>query len=283
MKTVKEISDLTGISVRTLHYYDQIGLLKPTAKSRAGYRLYDDKTVEKLQQILFFREFDIPLRQIKAIMEDSTLEANQILQMQRKMLVAKKERMERLIENIDRILNGGQMMDFDVFSKTELENMYDTMVENMTGEQAAAFRERYGDLKTWKEKSIENASTEAAQQNFQKIVEWYGSKEKVLNAAKAPTSAESILENQKRLDEIMQKLAGKKGQDVDSPAVTALMIEYDSVAKELFQMPDPSKMILDMASAFRSNPEIQAAQDKMYGEGTTEFVGRAMEAFYMKK
>ena len=283
MKTVKEISDLTGISVRTLHYYDQIGLLKPTAKSRAGYRLYDDKTVEKLQQILFFREFDIPLRQIKAIMEDSTLEANQILQMQRKMLVAKKERMERLIENIDRILNGGQMMDFDVFSKTELENMYDTMVENMSGEQAAAFRERYGDLKTWKEKSIENASTEAAQQNFQKIVEWYGSKEKALNAAKTPTSAESILENQKRLDEIMQKLAGKKGQDVDSPAVTALMIEYDSVAKELFQMPDPSKMILDMASAFRSNPEIQAAQDKMYGEGTTEFVGRAMEAFYMKK
>lgn len=283
MRTVKEISDLTGISVRTLHYYDQIGLLKPTAKSRAGYRLYDDKTVEKLQQILFFREFDIPLRQIKAIMEDSTLEANQILQMQRKMLVAKKERMERLIENIDRILNGGQMMDFDVFSKTELENMYDTMVENMTDEQAAAFRERYGDLKTWKEKSIENASTEAAQQNFQKIVEWYGSKEKVLNAAKVPTSAESILENQKRLDEIMQKLAGKKGQDVDSPAVTALMIEYDSVAKELFQMPDPSKMILDMASAFRSNPEIQAAQDKMYGEGTTEFVGRAMEAFYMKK
>ena len=283
MRTVKEISDLTGISVRTLHYYDQIGLLKPTAKSRAGYRLYDDKTVEKLQQILFFREFDIPLRQIKAIMEDSTLEANQILQMQRKMLVAKKERMERLIENIDRILNGGQMMDFGVFSKTELENMYDTMVENMTDEQAAAFRERYGDLKTWKEKSIENASTEAAQQNFQKIVEWYGSKEKVLNAAKVPTSAESILENQNRLDEIMQKLAGKKGQDVDSPAVTALMIEYDSVAKELFQMPDPSKMILDMASAFRSNPEIQAAQDKMYGEGTTEFVGRAMEAFYMKK
>ena len=81
----------------------------------------------------------------------------------------------------------------------------------------------------------------------------------------------------------MQKLAGKKGQDVDPPAVTALMSEYDSVAKELFQVSDPSKMILDMASAFCSNPEIQAAQDKIYGEGTTEFVGRAMEAFYMKK
>ena len=61
MRTVKEISDLTGISVRTLHYYDEIGLLKPTEKSDAGYRLYDDKALETLQQILFFREFDISL------------------------------------------------------------------------------------------------------------------------------------------------------------------------------------------------------------------------------
>ena len=172
MRTVKEISDLTGISVRTLHYYDQIGLLKPTAKSKAGYRLYDDKALETLQQILFFREFDIPLKQIKVIMEDSTLEANQILQMQRKMLVAKKERMERLIENIDRILNGGQMMDFDVFSKTELENMYDTMVENMTDEQAAAFRERYGDLKIWKEKASKMLPQKLCSRIFRKL--WNG-------------------------------------------------------------------------------------------------------------
>ena len=71
MRTVKEISDLTGISVRTLHYYDEIGLLKPTDKSEAGYRLYDDKALETLQQILFFREFDIPLKEIKAVMENA--------------------------------------------------------------------------------------------------------------------------------------------------------------------------------------------------------------------
>ena len=65
MRTVKEISGLTGISVRTLHYYDEIGLLKPTQKSDAGYRLYDDRALEILQQILFFREFDIPLKEIK--------------------------------------------------------------------------------------------------------------------------------------------------------------------------------------------------------------------------
>lgn len=62
MRTVKEVSDITGISVRTLHYYDEIGLLKPSAKSEAGYRLYDDKALETLKQVLFFREFGILLR-----------------------------------------------------------------------------------------------------------------------------------------------------------------------------------------------------------------------------
>ena len=112
MRTVKEISDLTGISVRTLHYYDEIGLLKPTEKSDAGYRLYDDKALETLQQVLFFREFDIPLKEIKAVMDNPVLERNQLLQMQRKMLVAKKERMERLITSIDDILKGENKMDF---------------------------------------------------------------------------------------------------------------------------------------------------------------------------
>ena len=128
MRTVKEISDLTGISVRTLHYYDEIGLLKPTKKSDAGYRLYDDKALETLQQVLFFREFDIPLKEIKAVMENPVLERNQILQMQRKMLVAKKERMERLINSIDDILKGDNKMDFAIFSKTEVEEMFQTMI-----------------------------------------------------------------------------------------------------------------------------------------------------------
>lgn len=120
MRTVKEISELTGISVRTLHYYDEIGLLKPTQKSDAGYRLYDDRALEILQQILFFREFDIPLKEIKAVLENPALERNQILQMQRKMLVAKKERMEHLIASIDDILKGENKMDFRFLVKRKL-------------------------------------------------------------------------------------------------------------------------------------------------------------------
>ena len=131
MRTVKEISDLTGISVRTLHYYDEIGLLKPTEKSDAGYRLYDDKALETLQQILFFREFDISLKEIKAVLDNPALERNQILQVQRKMLVTKKERMERLIASIDDILKGENKMDFTIFTKTEVEEMFQTMLEHM--------------------------------------------------------------------------------------------------------------------------------------------------------
>ena len=69
MRTVKEISNLTGISVRTLHYYHEIGLLPPTEISEAGYRLYDDKALEILRQILFFREFDMPLKEIRKILQ----------------------------------------------------------------------------------------------------------------------------------------------------------------------------------------------------------------------
>lgn len=283
MRTVKEISDLTGISVRTLHYYDEIGLLKPSEKSEAGYRLYDDKALETLQQILFFREFDIPLKEIKAVMDNPALEKNQILQMQRKMLVSKKERMERLIASIDRILKGDTTMDFEVFSKTELEDMHNSMAANMSEEQKAIFIEYYGSMEEWKKNFLENAATEAVQKNYQKIVEWYGSKDKALEAAKNPGNTEIFPAYQKRLGVIIQKLAEKKGLDVNSFEVKELAGEYDFVTKQMYQLPDATSMVLEMAAAYRTNVEIQKAQDSVYGEGATEFIGQALEAFYQKK
>ena len=115
MKTVKEVSEFTGISVRTLHYYDEIGLFKPTEVSEAGYRLYDDKAIEKLGQILVFRELDLPLSDIKLIMENPDLDRNSVLARQREMLLLKKERLERIIASIDEMLKGDQNMDFTVF------------------------------------------------------------------------------------------------------------------------------------------------------------------------
>lgn len=79
MKTIKEVSELTGLSIRTLRYYDEIGLLKPTAFTQSGYRLYDDKAVEKLQEIMFLKELELPLTDIKKIMDDPSYDKEQAL------------------------------------------------------------------------------------------------------------------------------------------------------------------------------------------------------------
>ncbi len=79
MKTVKDVAKLTGVSIRTLRYYDEIGLLKPTELTKTGYRLYDSKALEKLREIMFFRELDIPLTDIKRIMDNPNDDREQVL------------------------------------------------------------------------------------------------------------------------------------------------------------------------------------------------------------
>ena len=80
MKTVHEVSELAGVSVRTLQYYDKIGLLSPTMRSDAGYRLYDDADLARLQQILLFRELEFPLKEIKRIIESPDFDQERALQ-----------------------------------------------------------------------------------------------------------------------------------------------------------------------------------------------------------
>lgn len=280
MRTVKELSDFTGISVRTLHYYDEIGLLKPTRKSDAGYRLYDDKALERLQQILFFREFDIPLKEIRAVMENPVFDRNQILQMQRDMLTAKKERLERLIVSIDDILKGENQMNFEVFHKTELEHMADAMAANMNEELKAVFIEKYGSLSAWREHFLEQASSEAVQKNFQKVVEWYGGKEQALKATTNPENAQLFPAYQKRMERIMEKLSQKKDEDVTSWEVRELIGEYDFISRQMYQMEDAASFMMALADAYQNNAEIQKCQDAVYGEGVTAFIGRAIAAFY---
>ena len=282
MKTVKEISNLTGISVRTLHYYDEIGLLKPTEKSEEGYRLYDDKALETLQQILFFREFDIPLKEIRSIMDSPALDRNQILQMQKNMLVTKKERLERLIASIDDILKGENKMDFEVFSKNELEEMYQGMTDHMTEDYKTRIIEKFGSMEAYREQFLQSASSEQAQKNFQKVVEWYGSKNEAMDAMKHPFNQKIFSAYQNRMEAVMKKLAAKKGCDVNSFEVKEIVGEYDFVSRQLFQIKDMSKMMLDMADSYLTNPDIQNAQDRVFGEGASEFIGRALKAFYTK-
>ena len=79
MKTVKDVSEISGVSIRTLRYYDEIGLLNPTELSDAGYRLYDSKALERLQEIMFFKELEIPLEDINKIMDSPNYDKEQAL------------------------------------------------------------------------------------------------------------------------------------------------------------------------------------------------------------
>lgn len=283
MKTVKEVSELTGISVRTLHYYDEIGLFKPTEVTEAGYRLYDDKAIDKLGQILVFRELALPLADIKLIMENPDLDRNSVLAKQRGMLCLKRQRMDRMIASIDDMLKGDQDMDFAVFDETELHAMFSDMLQNMNETQKQIFIDRYGSIEEWEKHMVESASDESVQKNYAKVVEWYGSKEAVRETLKEPPKSEVFTAYQKRLGEIQKKLAGMKGTDVNSFEVRQLIGEYDFVAKQLYQIDDPQRLLLDIAKGYQEKAELIEGVDSVYGDGSAKYIGAAIEAFYSKK
>lgn len=122
MKTVKEVSKITGVSVRTLHYYDEIGLLKPTEVTEAGYRLYDDTALERLQSILLFRELQFSLKEIKAILDSPGFDRSAALSQQIELLELQYKHIGELISFAREIQNKGvTTMNFDVFDNSEIE------------------------------------------------------------------------------------------------------------------------------------------------------------------
>lgn len=140
MMTVKKVSDLTGVSVRTLQYYDKIGLLSPTELTDAGYRLYDDTALERLQQILLFRELEFPLKEIKAILDSPNFDSKKALSQQIELLELKKQHLENLINFARGIkMIGVRAVDFSAFDRTKID------------EYAKKAREQWSDTDAYKE------------------------------------------------------------------------------------------------------------------------------------
>jgi len=180
MKTVKEFSSLTGVSVRTLHYYDSIGLLKPEQLSDAGYRLYGTASLERLRQILFFRELDFPLEKIQRILDDPHFDRKKAMEEHIRLLCLQRERLDRLIA-----LAGKEVkeMDLKVFQKEELEaykkeaqkrwghteEYKESLKKEKAGDPEAAVKElmdcfaRFGALLS------EDPASEAAQNEVQRL------------------------------------------------------------------------------------------------------------------
>lgn len=189
MKTVKDVSEITGISIRTLRYYDEIGLLKPTELTEAGYRLYDNKALEKLQEIMFFRELEIPLIDIKKIMDNPNYDKERALLAQKSLLEQKRNRLNGIIELITDVMKGVNTMSFGAFGNEEVQKMVNHILSCMSKESLDEQVQKYGSMEKYKEYLISGFANERATAD---LLKWYGSKEKVMEAVMQSCSQQGV-------------------------------------------------------------------------------------------
>ena len=153
MKTVKEVSRLTGVSVRALHHYDAIGLLKPAKVTEAGYRLYDDAALGRLQTILLFRTLQFPLKEIKAMLDAADFDPMTALDAQIRLLELRREHLDQLIDHARQIQKTGVMtMNFKAYDTKKLDAY------------AAQAKERWGHTDAWRESQEKAAGKTPEQQ-----------------------------------------------------------------------------------------------------------------------
>jgi len=173
MMIVNEVSRLTGVSIRTLQYYDKIGLLPPADYTEVGYRLYDDETLQKLQIILLFRELEFPLKDIRRIIESPDFDREKALEQQIHILELKKEHIENLIDLARGVKKSGvkDMTDFTAFDTAKIDD-YIAKAREYWGDTAA--------FKEFEEKNADRTSEENAGINKTKALEYLASKNKIV-------------------------------------------------------------------------------------------------------
>lgn len=167
MKTIKEVSEISGLSIRALQHYDNIGLLKATERTKTDYRLYDMNSIEKLQKILLFKELEIPLKEIKIIL-DNEYDMNIIIDEQIEILNLKKKRLENLIIFAKKLkVKGENIMDFSVFDNKQIDDY------------VSRAKERWGNSKEYQEfdiktKKLSEVSKKVIYDEFIQIFKEFG-------------------------------------------------------------------------------------------------------------
>ena len=239
MMTVHEVSRLTGVSIRALHYYDQIGLLPAAGHTDSGYRLYDDAALERLQQILLFRELEFPLKDIQRILTNSAFDRRKALAQQIELLALKKQHLESLISLAQKTLTtGGTYMDFTAFDTQKIQE-YTRQAKQQWGATSA--------YKEFEQKTAHQTAQEAANMG-------------------------------NRLMEILAVFGGMQHKSPAAPAVQtqvkalqAFITEhYYTCTKEIFAQ---LGQMYGAGGAFTEN--INAAG----GPGTAEFAAKAIEVY----
>ena len=243
MMTVNEVSKLTGVSIRTLQYYDTIGLLKPVEYTEAGYRLYDDTSLERLQQILLFKELEFPLKEIKGIIEAPNFDRNRALEQQIELLIMKKEHLENLIDFARGIKGiGMKYMDFKVFDTKKIDEYFKRAKEQWG--QTAEYKEYEEKTKNW----TKDDEVAAANEFMEIFVEFGRMKEK-------DPSDEQVQVQVKRLQ--------------------------DYITEHFYTCSD--KILQGLGRMYAGGGELNENIDAAAGIGTAEFASNAIDIFCYKR
>jgi DNA-binding transcriptional MerR regulator len=238
--TVKQLADAAGVSPRTLHYYDEIGLLTPDAYGENGYRYYGEAALLRLQQILFFKELDFNLTDIKATIDRPGFDTLQALRAHRQSLQERRGRLSRLIETVD---------------KTIL---------HMKGELKMAEREFYQGFSEEKQKEYE-----------EEIRRRYGDKE--LKQSRERWGSYGPQEKQKIQDEfdrIVKELRDRMGEGHDGPEVQARVKELHAWVGSFYDC--TLEVFEGLGHMYNENPDFRMMYEMKYGPGVSAFLEKAI-------
>ena len=290
MRTVKQVSEITGISVRTLHYYDEIGLLKPSKVTESGYRMYDDDALHLLQQILFYRELDFPLKDIRAIMLNPAYDKGNAFATQRKLIQVKRDRLNGLLNLLDELIKGGECVSFKEFDMSEYTNVLEEFILNNTDEIA-----RYGGDPDEFRQILEMLKSDSPLKSefSQMAVKQYGSIEKFTAAAKKNLARfPEIMEQMNSMkdgvnsyvdksDELMRQLTKDLSKDVSSRDIQQIIGALVAAGEAYSNASDMGENYwVLIADGYLSNPAFIKATDRKYGSGASAFVGNALKVYW---
>ena len=287
MKTISQVAKLTGVSTRTLQYYDEIGLLKPSETTDSGYRLYNDDTLQELQQILFFKELGFKLIEIKEILQRPDFDRIAAFKKQKELLLLKRNRTDRLIQLLERLEKGEQCMSFNEFDLTD----YVSALEDFKSNQAEEVIKHWGSVEIF-EMFIQKIKDDE-EQLAKLAIQQFGSIEKYTEAMKHNLEHFSEIMEDKlsqipeemRSEDKFLKLASHRGEDATSDNIQDIVKEIiayaqGNVSSELIGDEDNyCHMIIETYS----NDYLRKVFDTKHGEGASEYIVDAFRCYINHK
>lgn len=288
MKTVSQVAKLTGISIRTLQYYDEIGLLKPSELTASGYRLYDDEALQKLQQILFFKELGFQLKEIREILEKPDFDRITAFKKQKGPLLLKRNRIDRLIQLLSRLEKGEQCMSFKEFDLSD----YIAALEDFKTSSTDNVIKYWGNIENFdmfiqkiKDDEAEIAKIAIAQfgsiENFTESM-----KHNLEHFSEIMEKQLSQIPEELKQKDLFRELASNKDKDVSDVEVQNIVKEiidfaYGNIPSEtLGNQENYCTTIIDAYS----NDYLKAIFDTKNGAGSADYVVKAFQyAKYVPK